>query len=220
MSKAGDALHRTFFRMLSRLPGKGAQVSLGRYFDWWHRKPDPWSYTRDTYEQDRHASLLASLPPRAYARILDVGCSEGFFTDRLALAHPQAETVGVDVSAQAVRSATGRGASPARFACMDIRHQTPEGAFDLVVCTEMLYYVGDPRLLRRVSERLTGLLRPGGVLVASHPWPESRRLHRHFSADALLRPLGEHVVPHDERSYTICLYERTGSDDGSVPTTH
>ncbi|MEV4175868.1 SAM-dependent methyltransferase [Nonomuraea sp. NPDC049709] len=210
MAKAGDALHRAFFGLLSRLPTASAQASLRRYFDWWHRKQDPWHYTSDTYEKDRHAALLSCLPRRDYGRILDVGCSEGFFTDLVALSHPGAETVGVDVSSQAVHSATVRASSPARFECLDIRHQAPTGQFDLVICTEMLYYVGNGRILRQVSHRLSGLLSPGGVLVASHPWPESRRLHRHFSLAAPLRPIGERVMPHADRSYAISLYERNG----------
>ncbi|MFC5826477.1 class I SAM-dependent methyltransferase [Nonomuraea insulae] len=208
MAKAGDALHRMFFGLLSHLPATGAQASLSRYFDWWHRRPDPWRYTSDTYERGRHAELLASLPRRAYGRILDVGCSEGVFTDLVALTHPDAETIGVDVSRHAVRNAEGRAASPARFECLDIRHERPEGAFDLVVCSEMLYYVGNARVLRHVSHRLGALLSPGGVLVVSHPWPEARRLHRHFSLAAPLRPIEERVVPHAERAYAISLYER------------
>ncbi|MEV5499452.1 SAM-dependent methyltransferase [Nonomuraea fuscirosea] len=208
MAKAGDALHRAFFGLLSRLPAAGAQESLRRYFDWWHRRPDPWRYTSDSYELDRHAALLGCLPRRDYARILDVGCSEGVFTDLLSKAHPAAETLGVDISAQAVRSAEGRAASAARFACLDIRRNAPQGAFDLVVCTEMLYYVGGSRSLRLVSRRLAGLLEPGGVLVASHPFPESRRLHRHFSAAGPLRPIEELVVRGNGRSYGISVYGR------------
>ncbi|MEU8360263.1 SAM-dependent methyltransferase [Nonomuraea sp. NPDC048882] len=208
MAKAGDALHRAFFGLLALLPATGAQESVRRYFDWWHRRPDPWRYTSDGYERDRHAALLGCLPRREYARILDVGCSEGVFTDLLATAHPGAETLGVDISSQAIRSAARRAASAARFACLDIRRHAPQGAFDLVVCTEMLYYVGGARSLRQVSGRLAGLLEPGGVLMVSHPFPESRRLHRHFSAAGSLRQIEELVVRGNGRPYGISVYGR------------
>ncbi|MGW0197175.1 class I SAM-dependent methyltransferase [Nonomuraea sp. NPDC003201] len=209
MSKAGDALHRAFFNALSHLPAAGTDRALSRYFNWRHRKPDPWNYSGDRYERARHAATLRHLPRRDYRRILDVGCSEGIFTDLVARSYPAAETIGVDISPHAVRGATARAASPARFECLDIRRETPRGTFDLVICCEMLYYMGGSTALRQVSHRLRGLLAQDGVLALAHPWPEARRLHRHFTDDPALATVGEHIVSDRSRPYAVCLYERS-----------
>ncbi|GAA5064630.1 trans-aconitate methyltransferase [Thermocatellispora tengchongensis] len=216
MTKVGDALHRAFFTLVSHLPAAGSRRLLGGYFDWWHRRPDPWHYTTDRYERDRHSATLRRLPRRDYRRILDVGCSEGTFTDLLAASFPEAETIGVDISSHAVRAAAARRASKARFLHLDIRHQAPEGLFDLAICSEMLYYVGDAAMLRQVSRRLRELLAPGGLLALAHPWPEARRLHRHFTADAGLEALGEHVVLDRSRPYAIALYQRRPFEQGAT----
>ncbi|GIH22607.1 hypothetical protein Aph01nite_09170 [Acrocarpospora phusangensis] len=214
MSRTGDTLHRAFFGLMSRVPLPGM---LGGYFDWRHRRPDPWRYTTDPYERERHVATLGRLPERDYRRILDVGCSEGTFTDLVATSFPRAETTGVDISAHAIRAASARKASPARFARLDIRRQLPSGSFDLVICTEMLYYLGDSAQLREVSSRIRGLLTPGGLLAVAHPWPESGRLHRHFAADSLLTSESEHVLMDERRPFAIALFERRPRPAGEGP---
>ncbi|TDE41722.1 methyltransferase domain-containing protein [Nonomuraea mesophila] len=204
-----ELMHRTFFRALSLLPPQAQGMVLGRFFDWRHRVPDPWKLSTDTYERQKYEATLEHVPRRPYRRIIEVGCAEGAFTRTLAGAYPEARIVGVDVSARALARARRRvpGNGRVRFVQADILTHVPEQRFDLVFCSETLYYLGRPDRLRQVSARLAELLVPrDGVLVAVHPWPEAGRLHRYLDADPALSRLAEEVYPAPPRPYAVTIY--------------
>ncbi|GAA3589479.1 hypothetical protein GCM10022419_084910 [Nonomuraea rosea] len=208
MASFPEVMHRTFFRTLSLLPPEGQGLVLGRYFDWWHRAPDPWRLATDDYEREKHRATLACLPLRPYRRIIEVGCSEGVFTGALAAAYPEAEIVGVDVSERALARARERvpGGGRVRFVRGDILRHRGGRSFDLAFCAETLYYLGRHDRLRLASVRLGQLLGPGGVLVAVHPWPEAARLHRYLDAQRALDRLDERVCTASPRPFAISVY--------------
>ncbi|MEU6712067.1 SAM-dependent methyltransferase [Nonomuraea sp. NPDC046802] len=203
-----ETMHRTFFRTLSLLSPAGQALLLRRYFDWVHRAPDPWKLATDGYEQHKYRSTLRQLPARPYRRIIEVGCSEGVFTRALAGAYPEAEIVGVDVSERALARARVRVPEDGRvrFIRADILTHRPERRFDLVFCSETLYYLGRHERLRRASARLSELLGPDGVLVAVHPWPEATRLHHYLDAHASLSRLSEEIHTSSPRPFAITVY--------------
>jgi len=49
---------------------------------------------------------------------------------------------------------------------------SPSGTWDLIVCSEVLYYF-DAELLATLLDALEGALRPGGVLLAVHWRPRA-----------------------------------------------
>ncbi|MGI5291437.1 class I SAM-dependent methyltransferase [Nonomuraea polychroma] len=201
-----EIMHRTFFRTLSLLSPAAQGVLLRRYFDWWHRNPDPWKLATDSYEQQKYLATLQHLPPRPYRRIIEVGCAEGVFTHALAAAFPDAEITGVDVSERALARARERvrGNARVRFVRADIVTHRPAERFDLVFCSETLYYLGRAERLRRASARLGDLIAPGGVLVAVHPWPEAARLHHYL--DASLPRLAKEVYTATYRPFAVSIY--------------
>ena len=110
-------------------------------------------------------------------RILDLGCGRGWLTRALA---ERGEVLGTDVTAAAVERA--RELFPAlRFEQAGVEELLAshgEGAFDLVVSSEVLEHVGDgekPAFLRGIHR----LLRPGGHAVLTTPrgelWPAWRK---------------------------------------------
>ncbi|WP_062430571.1 class I SAM-dependent methyltransferase [Herbidospora daliensis] len=202
MAQLSDLLHRTLFRTISLLTPHRQSLVLRRYFDWWHRSPDPWLHATSPYERRKYEETLKALPDRDYRRIIDVGCSEGVFTGMLAAARPDAEITGVDISETALTRAR-RNAPSVRFLQADLFSLT--GHYDLVVCSETLYYLGGR--LEDASARLCGLLAPEAVLLSVHPWPEARRLHRFF--DAGLKLSAEQVVEDADRPFAISVYVAT-----------
>jgi SAM-dependent methyltransferase len=187
----------------------GGGVYRRAYFELRYRRRDPWKYLSSAYERERHARMLAwcrLLQPR---RILELGCSEGVFT--AALAAFSAEVVGLDISARAVARARERCAvfPGAQIEQADVRRELPSGLFDLVVCTEVLYYL-EPRILENLRDRLVERVRPGGNLLLVHCSPQARLFHHEvFAASPLLTPVQTELVSDNPRPYAMALFRRT-----------
>lgn len=93
-------------------------------------------------------------------RVLDVGCGQGAFAERVA-AETGAAVVAADSSPRMVELAAARGLEAL---VADVRALPfADGEFDCVVAAWMLYHV--PELDRAIAE-LARVTRPGGLLVA------------------------------------------------------
>lgn len=130
---------------------------------------DPWDYWRSQFETDRYRrtlDLLRDVPVKD-SRILEVGCSVGAFTRRLADLDPR-EVLAVDISSVALRRAAQALADrPAvRFAQRDVfRDDFDAARFDLVVATDVLGYADDADALLAARDRVLAALAPGGRLL-------------------------------------------------------
>ncbi|MEM6599141.1 MAG: class I SAM-dependent methyltransferase [Cyanobacteria bacterium P01_C01_bin.69] len=99
------------------------------------------------------------------ARILDAGCGTGVGTEYLVHLNPEAEVVGMDLSAGAIAVATERcqrsGADRVTFHNLSIYDvdQIP-GEFDLINCVGVLHHMPDPI---RGIQALAKKLKPGGI---------------------------------------------------------
>ena len=139
--------------------------------------PDPWGYLASEYERAKYAATLAACGPGQFACALELGGSIGVFSAMLA---PRCERlVTVDVSPTAVADARARlaehpAAEPIAGA---IPAAVPRLPFDLVVASEILYYLSDEDLAATLS-LLHHYMVPGAELVAVHwrpPGPERPR---------------------------------------------
>lgn len=125
---------------------------------------DPWRYESSEYEHAKYARTLDAIGPRP-GLALEIGCSIGVFTSMLA---PRCDHLtAIDLSSAALEHARqrNRGVSWVRIERMDATETLPQGPFDLVVCSEVLYY-WEPVILDRTLARLAGALAPGGRLVS------------------------------------------------------
>ena len=125
------------------------------------RDPDPWRFATSDYEREKYAATLAALPPRRFTNGFEIGCSIGVLTRQLA--ERCDALLGVDVSDIALDQARERcpGVS---FANMDLRSAWPAGQFDLILFSEVLYYLGLDGI-RRVARHTVDTLAPGGVVA-------------------------------------------------------
>jgi 2-polyprenyl-3-methyl-5-hydroxy-6-metoxy-1,4-benzoquinol methylase len=130
----------------------------------YERSADPWSYETSAYEQEKYADTLAALPPWKVGRALEVGCSIGVFTQQLAARCER--LVAIDFAEQALTLARVRLAGlrtvQLRQACFP--EQAPNGPWDLVVCSEVLYYLDEPALREAVCW-LTQQLHTGASII-------------------------------------------------------
>jgi peptidoglycan/xylan/chitin deacetylase (PgdA/CDA1 family)/2-polyprenyl-3-methyl-5-hydroxy-6-metoxy-1,4-benzoquinol methylase len=128
---------------------------------------DPWHYTSQ-YEQTKYEQTLELLPPVKIKQALELACAEGHFTAQLA---PRVGSlIATDISQIALDRAAKRcaGLENIRFIRLDLTKDSLAGRFDLIVCSEVLYYVGGLEELRGVACRLADALEPGGYLLTAH----------------------------------------------------
>ncbi|WP_290803973.1 bifunctional PIG-L family deacetylase/class I SAM-dependent methyltransferase [Herbiconiux sp.] len=192
----------------------GADDELARYFETLHADADdPWGFETRWYEQRKRAVLLASLPARDYASVLEVGCSTGVLTlDLAARVRHGGSVLGVDLSAHAVERAQARlSAHPEATAeRMRVPDEWPDGRFDLVVISEIGYYL-DPAELTAVVERVLGSLTDDGAVVLCH-WrhPVEGRSETGDSVHAAVRARPEFgtVAQHLEEDFVLDVFER------------
>jgi SAM-dependent methyltransferase len=185
----------------------GRRLFSRRYFERiYSRRLDPWHYRTSEYERKKYRQTLEILPRRSYSRILEVGCSEGSFTQMLQLLG--AEILGVDVSRVACERARARCAesSNIRFQVADIVEDELAGPFELIFCAEVLYYLGSKKVLGRVRDKLVALLTDGGHLALVNPYPKALEVHKVFRAASRLRLLREHLERDPRRPYAISLW--------------
>lgn len=139
--------------------------------------PDPWAYDTSPYERDKYAATLDACGRRRFASALELGASIGAFTGMLAPRCDRLTTL--DGAPTAVHLARERLADSASVQGIDIRlgvipADIPDGPFDLVVASEILYYLDAAELLA-TFERLRAVTVPGARVVAVHwrqPGPE------------------------------------------------
>jgi 2-polyprenyl-3-methyl-5-hydroxy-6-metoxy-1,4-benzoquinol methylase len=177
-------------------------------FDFHHREPDRWSYETSPYERERFAAVLKGIGPGPHERVLEVGCSEGVFTRALAADDRVGTVTAADVSPRALETARRRceGQSNVSFVSGSIVNAAPPGPFDLIICSEVLYYVGGRRAA--VARELAQRLAPGGIMVLEHVHPESGRLHAPFIHSAGLEVLERTVVRHALRPFEVLALRR------------
>jgi peptidoglycan/xylan/chitin deacetylase (PgdA/CDA1 family)/SAM-dependent methyltransferase len=128
--------------------------------------PDPWGYG-SAYEQTKYKHTLELIPDVPISRALELACAEGHFTAKLAPLVGQ--FVAADISELALSRARHRCREfeNVTFKRLNLRRDTL-GRFDLIVCSEVLYYLKDRFELRRLAARLANSLNPGGHLLLTH----------------------------------------------------
>jgi len=138
------------------------------YFeDIYRLTPDPWGFDTRWYEQRKHALTIAALPERRYRRGVEAGCANGALTTLLA--ERCDELYSFDIIDSVVERAAHRLQPHPHVHVLQARlpEYWPSGTGDLVVWSEVAYYLSD------VSADLAILglerwLDLSGTLVAVH----------------------------------------------------
>lgn len=128
---------------------------------------DPWRFSSSPYEKKKYAATIAALPKPAYVSALEVGCSIGVLTRELA---PRcASLLAVDVAPAPLTAARHRCAelSNVRFEQMFVPEQWPVGVFDLILFSEIVYYLSK-RDVAGLATKAGLALSPSGDIVLVH----------------------------------------------------
>src|ERR1700760_3882066 len=116
------------------------QTLKPKYFDdLYAANSDPWNFVASPYEQAKYALTLDAMPKPLYRLALEVGCSIGVLTR--ALASRCDVVLGIDAAETPLAEATRRCADlpNVRFERMFVPDEWPDGAFGLIVLSEVIY---------------------------------------------------------------------------------
>jgi 2-polyprenyl-3-methyl-5-hydroxy-6-metoxy-1,4-benzoquinol methylase len=112
---------------------------------------DPWNYQNSDYEKAKRDATIAALDGRRFRSGLEVGCSIGELTRRLADHCDQ--LLGVDFVDEALAMARVNcgNRSWVSFRNVQVPLEWPGGQFDLIMLSEVLYFLSSEDNLRLVS---------------------------------------------------------------------
>ena len=128
---------------------------------------DPWGFRSRWYEQRKREVTLAALTRPRYRRAFEPGCSIGVLTQSLAARCDELLATDLDAAAVSVARAAMGENSHVRLSTLSVPAQWPTGSFDLVVVSELGYYL-DPANLQVLLARAVESLEVGGTLLAVH----------------------------------------------------
>lgn len=174
-----------------------------------HENPDPWGVDTRWYEARKRDLLLAMLPRPRFQHALELGCSTGALAAALAARCERLDAV--DSSAGAVAAARRRLAESRHVVVhhLEAPRQWPAGRFDLVVLSEVGYFLS-PTDLDQTMTRAAAALAPNGVVVLCHwrheivGWPlDGAAVHRRVTKGLGL-PVAARYLDRDVEILVLC----------------
>jgi cyclopropane fatty-acyl-phospholipid synthase-like methyltransferase len=149
MSEPGQTLRREYFDAL------------------YTADPDPWKFAASPYERGKYEITLDAMPKPRYRSALEVGCSIGVLTRSLA---SRCDTlIAIDAAQTPLLEARRRCADlpGVRFEHMFVPDQWPDGAFELILLSEVVYYLSRDDV-GRLAAKVSNSLPKGGSVILVH----------------------------------------------------
>ena len=182
---------------------------------------DVWGYAASPEHLGRAEWIVSALPRERFRRVLEVGCAQGFLTERLA---PISDSlVACDFAPEAVAQARRRLAAAPHVECRvaDIRQGFPGADFDLCLFSDVLYYLSK-RETDLVLAEASAKIAPGGFLMIANEWREAARgltdpaysLAR-LDAHPGWTPITRTVRPFGSGQFALAVYRR-GDNSAAV----
>lgn len=128
---------------------------------------DPWRFASSDYEREKYAATLDALPRPRYASALEIGCSIGVLTRQLAGRCDA--LLSLDIVERALDQARERcrDLPHVGFARMGVPGDWPEGRYDLILLSEVVYYL-DREDVARLAARVAGALDDEADILMVH----------------------------------------------------
>ena len=182
--------------------------------------PDPWRFATSRYERRKYAATLEALDDREFHAAFEVGCSIGVFTRQLAR-HCRS-LLAVDVAERALEQARHncKGLQQVRIERMQIPAEWPDVELDLIVFSEVLYYLSKEDINRAAARSVVSLA-PGGLILLVH-WTGQTDYpcQGHEAVAHYLEACGDEVRPllhRQEPRYRLDLLMRKEPNRGRRP---
>ncbi len=137
--------------------------------DYWESvfdRVDPWGY-RNNYETVKYEQTLDLIRDVPIGRALEIACAEGEFSRRLAARAGHVLATDIAPTAVARAAAACADLDNCTFRQLDLLTDEPPGRYDLIVASEVLYYL-EPDALRAFADKVARHLEPGGLFLTAH----------------------------------------------------
>jgi SAM-dependent methyltransferase len=133
---------------------------------------DPWDFRQSEHERTRFEATLAALPKARFRSVLEVGCGNGELARRIA---PLCDDyLGLDAVDKALE--TARQTVPeARFEKAFLPCRLPGGAHDLIVLSEILYFL-DPAGVTDLAMQIDARWPGAHLLMVTYRGPSGNLL--------------------------------------------
>jgi cyclopropane fatty-acyl-phospholipid synthase-like methyltransferase len=128
---------------------------------------DPWHFATSSYERAKYDATLAALPMPRIGSALEIGCSIGVLTRRLAERCTTLLAVDIAENALAQARAACAASKNVAIARMRIPMDWPPGRFDVILLSEVLYYLSVADLTQ-TARRVRASLEPQGHVLLVH----------------------------------------------------
>ena len=143
---------------------RAQQASLDAFYT---VETDPFHLDTNPYEHKKYDDLLAALQGRRYRRGWEIGCSIGSFTERLAgscdgLLATEISRVAADRARERLRDKP-----QVQIVRQTFPDEAPAETFDLIICSDILYYLPEDVLVLALGI-IDARLEAGGTFVALH----------------------------------------------------
>ncbi|XZN99660.1 MAG: SAM-dependent methyltransferase [Microcoleus sp.] len=148
-------------------PSESESVPSSFFDETYRQSTDPWRYTSSFYETSKFRTTIRSLPKGRFKNAFEIGCAIGVLTKKLA---PKCDRLlSVDYSEVGLEEARKRciNLPQVRFEQMQIPQQFPTEQFDLILFSEVGYYLTKEDL-QKTKEKIIDILLPGGFLLMVH----------------------------------------------------
>jgi len=181
------------------------------YFESLYQKEiDPWNFEQSEYERKKYETTIDYLPRRTYQNALEIGCSIGVLSEMLA---GRCDTLlSIDISSTALTAAKKRlkDNPSVTFEQRGIPENFPAGNYDLIVMSEVGYYLSTADLMK-AKARILETMQAGANLILVH-WTHyvtdypltGDQVHEIFHADSML----QHKSATRTADYRLDVFEK------------
>jgi predicted TPR repeat methyltransferase len=126
---------------------------------------DPWAFQTSAYEQEKYRRTITALGERRFRSGFEPGCSIGVLTRMLAACCDT--LLAADIVEEPLHTARAlcKDLPTVRFVRLRVPAEWPDGRFDLIVLSEVLYFLS-PRDIAAVATRARAALDTDGVVLS------------------------------------------------------
>ncbi len=172
------------------------------YFDeLFQDNDDPWAFKQRWYERRKRALTLAALPRERYSSIFEPGCANGELSAALASRVERLLACDTCEAAAGLASERLREFDHVRVIQARLPQHWPDERFDLIVLSELGYYLDETDLNRWIDCALASLTE-NGQLLACHWRPriegcplDAERVHEILGHRLQMSRLFSHQEP-------------------------